>query len=54
MPGMNSRVFHNLPAVVVHELVTEGGNINGKGQDEDSGNSLPGREAVSVGGSVWN
>lgn len=54
MPGMNGRVLYNLPAVVMHELVAEGGNINGKGQDEDSGNSLPGREGGSVGGGVWN
>ncbi len=54
MPRMNGRVLYNLPAVVVHELVAEGGNINGKGQDEDSGNSLPGRGGGSVGGCVWN
>jgi hypothetical protein len=51
---MNGRVLDNLPAVVVHELVPEGRNINGKGQDEDSGNSFPGRGAGSVGGGVWN
>ena len=54
MPGMNGRVLYNLPAVIVHELVTEGGCINGKGQEEDNGNSLPGGGAESVGGGMWN
>jgi hypothetical protein len=54
MPGMNGWVLYNLPAVVMHELVREGGNINGKGQEEDGANSSPGRGAGSVAGGVWN
>jgi hypothetical protein len=51
---MNGGVLDNLPAIVVHELITKGGDINGKGQNEDGGDSLPGREAGIVGGSVRN
>jgi len=51
---MNGGILHNLPAIVVYELITKGGDINGKGQDEDNGDSLPGRWAASVGGGGKN
>jgi hypothetical protein len=51
---MNGGILHNLPAIVVYELITKGGDINGKGQNEDNADSLPGRWAGSVGGGGQN
>jgi hypothetical protein len=51
---MNGGILHNLPAIVVHELIAKRWDINGKRQEENKGDSLPGRWAGSVGGGGQN
>jgi len=47
VPGMNRGILHDLPAIVVYELVAKRGNINRKGQGEDNDNPPPRRKMGS-------
>ena len=49
MPGMNRGILHDLPAIVVYELVAKRGDINRKRQGEDNGDPPPRRKTGSGG-----
>jgi hypothetical protein len=48
MPGMDCGILQNLPTIVVHKLVAQGGDINRKRQEDNNGDALPGRKVGSI------
>jgi hypothetical protein len=48
MPGMDCVVLYNLPTIVMHKLVAQGGDINRKRQEENNSDPLPGRKGRSI------